>query len=138
MRATLPNKRRVNEPKAEMNRLYVVESTPSVTGSMADHRLPLGPNDIEDFARIVAKGLGVELTGEAPAVPARYDKWTRALIRDLQKHRGSSLVLAGDPQPPVVHALAHAMNQALGNVGTTVTYTEPVEAKPINHDRLAP
>jgi molybdopterin-containing oxidoreductase family iron-sulfur binding subunit len=126
------NKRRVSEPKAEMNRLYVVESTPSVTGSMADHRLPLGPIDIEGFARIVAKGLGVELPGEAPAVPARYDKWTRALIRDLQKHRGSSLVLAGDPQPPVVHALAHAMNQALGNVGNTVTYTEPVETKPIN------
>ena len=55
-----------------------------------------------------------------------------ALIRDLQKHRGRSLVLAGDPQPPVVHALAHAMNQALGNVGTTVIYTEPVEANPTN------
>src|SRR6266404_7738913 len=118
------DKRRVNGPKAEMNRLYVVETTPSVTGSMADHRLPLGPNDIESFAKIVAKGLDVEMAGDASAVPARYDKWARALIRDLQKHRGRSLILAGDPQPPVVHALVHAMNQALGNVGTTVIYTE--------------
>ena len=49
------------------------------------------------------------------------------MIRDLQQHRGRSLVLAGDQQPAVVHALAHAMNQALGNVGKTVFYTEPVE-----------
>ncbi len=33
-------------------------------------------------------------------------------------------------QPPAVHALAHAMNQALGNAGRTVVYTEPVLAKP--------
>jgi molybdopterin-containing oxidoreductase family iron-sulfur binding subunit len=32
--------RRVSFGKREMNRLYVVESTPTVTGSMADHRLP--------------------------------------------------------------------------------------------------
>src|SRR5207247_4824325 len=29
-----------------------------------------------------------------------------------------------------VHALAHAMNQTLGNAGRTVIYTEPVEAEP--------
>jgi molybdopterin-containing oxidoreductase family iron-sulfur binding subunit len=126
------DKRRVTEPKARMNRLYAVESTPSVTGSMADHRIPLGPNDIVSFAKIVTKGLGVELPGDVLSLPARYDKWTQALIRDLQKHRGTSLVLAGDPQPPLVHALAHAMNQALGNVGTTVIYTEPIEANPTN------
>jgi molybdopterin-containing oxidoreductase family iron-sulfur binding subunit len=31
-----------------------------------------------------------------------------------------------------VHALAHAMNAALGNVGKTVYYTEPLEADPVN------
>ena len=35
--------------------------------------------------------------------------------------RGRSVVVAGEYQPAAVHALAHAMNQALGNVGTTVT-----------------
>jgi len=30
-----------------------------------------------------------------------------------------------------VHALAHAMNYALGNIGTTVFYTDPVEAAPV-------
>jgi molybdopterin-containing oxidoreductase family iron-sulfur binding subunit len=128
------DKRRVNGPKAEMNRLYVVESTPSVTGSMADHRLPLGPDDIVGFAKLVAKGLGVELPGEAPAVSASYGKWIGALVRDLQKHRGKSLIIAGDPQPPIVHALAHAMNLALGNVGSTVIFTESIAANPTSQN----
>ena len=123
-------KRRVLGLNAQMNRLYTVESTPTVTGSMADHRLPLSPDEIEGFAKTVAKGLGLEVSGAAE--PGRYDKWQRALIRDLQAHRGTSVVIAGEQQPPIVHAWAHAMNQALGNVGTTVVYTDSVEAQPIN------
>jgi len=53
-----------------------------------------------------------------------------ALVKDLQAHKGAAVVIPGDNQPPAVHALAHAMNQALGAVGTTVFYTDPVEAKP--------
>src|SRR5205807_3395370 len=51
---------------------------------------------------------------------------------DLKAHHGSSVVIAGEHQSPVVHALAHAMNQALGNVGRTVIYTDPVNVNPIN------
>ena len=45
---------------------------------------------------------------------------------------GASLVIAGDGQPAAVHALAHAMNQALGNVGETVVYTQTAEAEPVD------
>ena len=41
-----------------MNRLYVVESSPSITGAMADHKMPLRPSQIEAFARAVAQGSG--------------------------------------------------------------------------------
>ena len=41
-------------------------------------------------------------------------------------------MIAGEHQPPFVHALAHAMNAALGNVGKTVVYTESIEANPVN------
>ena len=41
-------------------------------------------------------------------------------------------MVAGDQQPPEVHALAHAMNQALGNVGQTLTYVDPIEANPVD------
>ena len=63
--------------------------------------------------------------GGAPAQARRRgrSKWVAAVAKDLQAHRGASLVIAGDGQPPAVHALAHAMNQALGNVGKTVVYT---------------
>src|SRR5919108_291067 len=125
------NKRRVKETNAAMNRLYLVESTPTVTGAMADHRLPLRPSEIEGLTRAVARGLGIQTQEPDPTGFRRYEKWARAVVRDLQSHRGSSVVLAGDQQSPIVHALAHAMNQALGNVGATVLYTDPVEAQPI-------
>src|SRR6267142_1195731 len=114
----------------EMNRLYVVEPTPSVTGSAADHRLPLRSSEIELFARAVASKLG--LGGSATLSPAD-EKFAEAIANDLQKNRGASLVVAGEQQTAEVHALAHAINAALGNVGATVYYTEPVEANPVNH-----
>ncbi|MGB6897304.1 MAG: TAT-variant-translocated molybdopterin oxidoreductase [Candidatus Acidiferrum sp.] len=112
-----------------MNRLYVVEPTPSVTGATADHRLPLRASDVEQFARGLAGLMG--LGGSGTLAPSAQ-KWLDAVASDLQKHRGSSLVVAGEFQSPAVHALAHAINAALGNVGTTLYYTESVEANPVN------
>jgi molybdopterin-containing oxidoreductase family iron-sulfur binding subunit len=123
-------RRKPGRRDVRMNRLYVVESAPTGTGTMADHRLAMKAAEIEGFARAVARGLGVAgVTGEA-APPGPHTNWIAALVRDLQRHRGSSLVVAGDGQPPVVHALAHAMNHALGNAGATVIHTQPVEANP--------
>src|SRR5208283_898293 len=65
----------------------------------------------------------------AGKVPADF---VSAVGRDLSQHRGTSLVVAGDYQPPFVHALAHAMNAGLGNVGKTVVYTESIEVNPVN------
>jgi MoCo/4Fe-4S cofactor protein with predicted Tat translocation signal len=124
------DKRRITGPESTMNRLYVAESTPTVTGAMADHRAPMRARDVEAFARAVAEGLGVK--GGAGSSTPSSAKWIPELVRDLQNHRGSSLVMAGEQQPPAVHALAHAINDALGNVGKTVHYTDPVEASPVN------
>jgi len=115
--------------KDSMNRLYVVEPTPTVTGATADHRLPLRASDVELFARALAAKLGL---GGSATTPAGADKWIDAVAADLQQHKGSSLVVAGEQQSAEVHALAHAINAALGNVGTTLYYTQPVEAHPVN------
>jgi MoCo/4Fe-4S cofactor protein with predicted Tat translocation signal len=117
-------------PEMKMNRLYVVEPTPSVTGATADHRLPLRGSEVELFARALAAKLGL---GGSAAIPPDAEKWLEAVAKDLQKHKGASLVVAGEQQPAEVHALAHAINATLGNVGTTLYYTEPVEAHPANH-----
>jgi MoCo/4Fe-4S cofactor protein with predicted Tat translocation signal len=128
------SQRRVRGDKTEMNRLYVVEPMPTATGSKADHRLPLRAGDVEEFAWALATGLGA---ANGPKQGENHDiyKWIGAIARDLQNHKGACLVIAGEQQPPIVHALAHVMNGALGNVGKTVFYTDPVEVNPT--DQLA-
>ena len=116
----------------KMNRLYVIESTPTVTGTMADHRLPLRASGVEIFARALAASLRVFGSPAAPPVSKSISDWIAALARDLRAHRGSSIIIAGEQQPPVVHVLAHAMNERLGNQGTTVAYTDALEAEAVN------
>jgi molybdopterin-containing oxidoreductase family iron-sulfur binding subunit len=123
-------RRKLNGPDDTMNRLYVVEPTPSVTGATADHRWPLRSSEVEIFARALAGKLGL---GGSAATPQGAEKWLDAVAKDLQKHKGTSLVVAGEQQPAEVHALAHAINATLGNVGTTLYYTETVEAHAVNH-----
>ncbi len=116
---------------SRMSRLYVVESTPSSTGAKADHRLAGKAAFIEAFTRALAVSLGVS-AGSGELHEEHGPLFANAIVQDLRAHRGSSVVIVGDHQPPVVHALAHAMNQALGNVGKTVIYTDPVDANPVN------
>ncbi|HWD90925.1 MAG TPA: TAT-variant-translocated molybdopterin oxidoreductase [Verrucomicrobiae bacterium] len=122
--------RRVSAGKSEMNRLYVVESTPTVTGTMADHRLALGSGEIESVARAIAQQLGAGLNPGAET--SQFADWLPALVQDLEKNRGRSVVLAGEGQPPAVHALCHWLNDKLGNAGKTVFYTESAEFHPSN------
>jgi MoCo/4Fe-4S cofactor protein with predicted Tat translocation signal len=124
-------KRRIRGPQSSMNRLYMVECTPSNTGSMADHRLPMQASRVADFARALAAAVGAAAEGTASLSGVPED-WIPAIARDLQQHRGASIIIAGDHQPPLVHALAHAMNAELGNVGKTVVYTQPIESEPAN------
>jgi MoCo/4Fe-4S cofactor protein with predicted Tat translocation signal len=124
--------KRRNPDSGTMSRLYVVESTPSSTGAKADHRLPMRAVEIEEIARGLATLVGVHTESSGVKGKAEVVAFLKALFVDLKSHSGSSVVIAGDHQPPAVHALAHAINQALGNVGKTVIYTEPVNANPVN------
>ena len=112
-----------------MNRLYSVQSTPTVTSATADHGLRLRASEVEGFARAVAKELGVKTDAAQTTAPA---EWVQAVAKDLRAHKGACVVVPGEQQPAAVHALAHAMNEALGNHGKTVVLTEPVEAEPVN------
>ncbi|HEX5083042.1 MAG TPA: TAT-variant-translocated molybdopterin oxidoreductase, partial [Blastocatellia bacterium] len=121
-------RRRLLNGDRRMNRLYVVESSMTNTGAVADHRLPLRPSETESFARAVAAELGIR----SGAAPSKWQSWIGPLARDLERRRGGSLVIAGDSQPPAVHALAAMMNQTLGAAGNTVVYASPVEANPVD------
>ena len=118
-------------PDGNMNRLYAIESTPTSTGMKADHRLPVLASDVAAYGQTIASLVGVKV-GEIG--PPGESAFLKAAAADLMKNRGSCVVIVGDHQPPVVHAMAHAINDALGNVGKTVFYGDPVDANPVNSD----
>ncbi len=125
------SKRRLTGGSSEMNRLYCAESTLTVTGSKADHRLPLKASQIESLAREVAAQLGVSVPAAGP-LSAEARKFAAAVAKDLKAASGKGIVIAGEHQPASVHAIAHAINSTLGNAGATVVYTDPIETNPVN------
>src|SRR5277367_354335 len=118
-------------PDAPMNRLYVIESTPTSTGAKADHRLPVRASDLEGVMASLQKIMALQGKSFYLLTEPR-DAFISALAADLNRVHGNSLVVVGDHQPPAVHALAHALNNQLGNIGITVMYTDPVDANPLN------
>ncbi len=122
-----------------MNRLYAVEPVVSLTGAMADHRAAVLPTAVPlvaaallaEVSHLVGGGLGPMTVG------GRLGVGTEALIRtmaaDLAAARGKGVVVAGPRQGADVHAIAHALNAALGNIGRTVTFTGEPEAKRPGH-----
>ncbi|HEY7426874.1 MAG TPA: TAT-variant-translocated molybdopterin oxidoreductase [Gemmataceae bacterium] len=135
------NRRRVRAKKTgfdkvKMNRLYVVEPTLSNTGGVADHRLALRAVQVEQFAQALAAELEVpDAPKPGSELPMEARRWLKPLADDLREHAGKCLVLAGDGQPASLHALVHAVNRKLKNIGQTVLYTQPIEAKPVDHNR---
>jgi molybdopterin-containing oxidoreductase family iron-sulfur binding subunit len=129
-------RRRLEHPGGEMNRLYAVEPRLSVTGAAADHHLAVTHSEVRELAlAVLAEVVGAE--EGASAIPEaaraalrapfadRHREWVRAAAEDLHRARGESIVIAGATQPPEVHTVVGLINAALGNLGTTVWHTEP-------------
>jgi molybdopterin-containing oxidoreductase family iron-sulfur binding subunit len=124
------------KPDGDMNRIYSVECGYSLIGSFADHRIGLRTELVKAFAaaldaKVSALAKPLPELGTAQAVPqaaflaeAKIQKFLDAVAKDLVKNTGKSLVVAGPSQPAAVHALAHRLNAVLGNVGSTLEYTE--------------
>jgi molybdopterin-containing oxidoreductase family iron-sulfur binding subunit len=124
-----------------MNRLYVVESSLTITGAKSDHRLAVAPGLIplvvaalvtklaeSGPTRAAAAELAAQMPGALGAMGSEATKFVEELAKDLLKdeHGGSRsgkvVVLAGPSQPAAVHAICHAINAAIGAVGSTVHY----------------
>jgi molybdopterin-containing oxidoreductase family iron-sulfur binding subunit len=121
-------------------RLYVGETAPSPTGTLADRRVALAPSDVVRVAAALYSGIAAPPAAGAPdaagSLPPALRDWVTLVARELAAHRGSSLVVAGERQPADVHLLVAALNDALRNVGRTVWYAAPVivEAGEPSHD----
>jgi len=110
---------RRNPDDGPMNRVHLAEPGLSITGASADDRWPLSAARVAELAMDVAQ---VILHGGHGGSDA-----ARAMAADLTSHKGSSLVMAGPSQPAAVHAACAAINEALGNIGTTVRYARVTE-----------
>ncbi len=116
-------------PAARMSRLYAAECMPTITGAAADERRATRAGDIEALARQIESALSFRSRSS--------DRWIAAAVSDLSVHRGESLVVVGEGQPPAVHAIAHRINQQLGNVGRTVDFIVPPIGDPSDGDSFA-
>ena len=115
--------------QATMSRLYVAEPTPTITGTMADHRLPCGAAEIR---RLAVGLLDLARGGQTSAskVDGQAGAWLQAAYRDLSANRGAGLVVVGEGQPADVHRAALEINGALRNDGTSFFHHADAAAQP--------
>ncbi len=113
-----------------MSRIYVAEPSPTQTGHGADHRLRIQAKRIGELLvglAVALKAAGVPLAdGLVSAAPKLSDKeqaWVKAAASDLTKAKKAGLVAVGIRQPAALHALAFAINHALGSIGTTLEFS---------------
>lgn len=127
------HRRKLMDPSIEMNRLYAVESMPTTTGFKADHRLKLKASKVAAYAQAVVSAVSpgsYAVGGILPTWTAEQQSFAAALAADLKANAGKCVVIPGEQQSADVHLAAIALNQALGNVGKTVIYTETVQPLP--------
>ena len=124
---TFAQSRKLEDETGSMSRLYVAESTFSITGGQADHRLRMKPSRIAAFAAAVADELGI-----GPGTPASFDEreaeHIEVIADDLREAGANGIVLAGEAQDPAVHALCMAINEELGSLGSTVELLDTGDA----------
>ena len=127
------DRRRVRGGQARMSRLYMIETSPTATGTLADHRLAIRSVRVPRLAVALVAELGVGGTSGSPERLADDEaRFISSAAADLRGHAGRGIVVAGDQAPAAVHALVHAINDRLGNAGSTVLHSAPVEVEPVD------
>ncbi|MBL4845802.1 MAG: TAT-variant-translocated molybdopterin oxidoreductase [Planctomycetes bacterium] len=134
-------RREMDADRTKGSRLYSIESTLSVTGTMADIRQPLQAGQALDFGLALAAALAKrpELEGRVSSdelrrtlakfagAAAGHEALIEQMAADLTGARGRSVIAVGPRQSAKLHGLVHLLNGLLGNVGATVRYTKAPE-----------
>jgi Fe-S-cluster-containing dehydrogenase component len=120
-------RRIITAESARMNRFYAAEPTPTITGSNADHRIAVAARDILPLVQTIASNLGI---GAPPSTKINNKNWINAVVHDLKANRGASILIAGETQPPEVHALVSQINASLGNSGITISPSQSFTLPP--------
>ena len=109
----------------KMSRLYAVEPTPTLIGSVADHRFIAGPRDLLPI--VIALAATILQSGPPPEAP----DWVGNVATDLIANHGHALVHVGPDQPAELHALVHAINEKLSGREATFDLIEPVAQRSV-------
>jgi Fe-S-cluster-containing dehydrogenase component len=104
---------------AAMNRLYAIETIPTLTGAQADHRFVATPREAPRLIEALASVIFGQPGPDAPP-------WLGAIVADLKAHHGRALIHIGPDHARETHALVFAMNEALGARGATLDLIQPV------------
>ncbi|HRI71988.1 MAG TPA: 4Fe-4S dicluster domain-containing protein, partial [Polyangium sp.] len=121
-----------------MSRMYSIESTFSVTGTNADHRLRVESRKVTEIAYALAQEIAAatkqtlpgEITGAlngAPALDPKAAKFVKAIAADVAKRNGNVAIIPGRKQPASVHALVNVVHQMLGSIGKTVKFVRTLD-----------
>jgi molybdopterin-containing oxidoreductase family iron-sulfur binding subunit len=113
-----------------MSRMFAIEGNFTITGSVADHRLPLRPSRIPLVLQAVAAGVGVGGVTIPEGLTDNERAFADLIVSDLNKpeNRGASVVAGGGSLSQQALTLVHAINARLGNVGATLTYIAQPDA----------
>ncbi|MEO6876646.1 MAG: TAT-variant-translocated molybdopterin oxidoreductase [Opitutaceae bacterium] len=114
-------RRRVENGRVRMNRFYALESTPTVTGTLADFRLPASPARM----RVVLNAIALAIAHNPPSAgdlsPAEMN-FVRALADDLRQHAPAVVCIAGAEEDADIQRWALALNAHSGAGGKTVRF----------------
>ncbi|HYO08930.1 MAG TPA: TAT-variant-translocated molybdopterin oxidoreductase [Tepidisphaeraceae bacterium] len=126
-------RRKSADRNRSMSRVYVAESVFSITGAVADARLPLKPSRVTTLAWNLAARLGVGGAKPVGELTAEEGKFLDALAADLRSAGKNAVVAAGSHLPPETQAITMAINAALGSIGNTITFLAVPDADRPTH-----
>jgi MoCo/4Fe-4S cofactor protein with predicted Tat translocation signal len=127
--------RTVSVEKPEMSRHYQFESILSLTGANADYRTAIKPSQ-EGLVVAQLYNLIAAKAGQA-ALSASIDKIANLedAAGELWENRGKSLVVAGS-NDPAVQVIVNAINNMLGNYGSTIDASKPMNFRQGNDEAM--
>ncbi len=128
------SKRKLTKDKPEMLKHVQFETTMSLTGSNADHRIPIKPSEegallIELYNKIATKA------GKQPLAAIDTDIEVSTLADELWENKGKSLVISGSNDFNN-QALVNAINYLLGNYGSTINMQKPLNFKQGDDEKM--
>jgi molybdopterin-containing oxidoreductase family iron-sulfur binding subunit len=126
--------RAVSEEKPEMSRHYQFESILSLTGANSDYRTMIKPSE-EGLVVAQLYNLIAAKAGQASVSGSIEKENLEDAANELWENRGKSLVVAGSNDSDV-QVLVNAINSMLGNYGTTILPSKPMNFRNGNDEAM--